>query len=273
MHATKRFSGCKALVTGGSRGIGRAVAERLAAEGASVVITHLRDGTAARETLARLDALSAACGTATQAAHRAEDADVADAEAMGEVFARLFAQGRLDILINNAGIQLPETPSDRLMLSLADFERVVTVNLTAAAFCAAHAIGHFLAHGGGAIVNISSVHEIVPKPGYLAYSVAKGGLGNLTRTLALEYAARGIRVNAVGPGATVTDMNKAWTDDPVRRAAVEAHIPMRRPADPEEIAATVAFLASADAGYVTGQTLMVCGGLSLYADFAQNWAS
>ena len=80
-------------------------------------------------------------------------------------------------------------------------------------------------------------------------------------------------MNAVGPGATVTDMNKAWTDDPVRRAAVEAHIPMRRPADPEEIAAAVAFLASPEAGYVTGQTLMVCGGLTLYGDFSQNWAS
>jgi glucose 1-dehydrogenase len=271
MHATKRFSGRKALVTGGSRGIGRAIAERFAAEGASVVITHLRDGEAARETLVRLDALSAACGTAPQATHRAEDADVADAEAMDGVFARLFAEGRLDILINNAGIQLPETPSDRL--ARADFERVVAVNLTAAACCAVRAIGHFLAHDGGAIVNVSSVHEIVPKPGYLSYSVAKGGLGNLTRTLALEYAARGIRVNAVGPGATLTDMNKAWTDDPVRRAAVEAHIPMRRPADPAEIAAAVAFLASSEAGYVTGQTLMVCGGLSLYADFAQNWAS
>jgi glucose 1-dehydrogenase len=271
MHPTTRFTGRKALVTGGSRGIGRAVAERLAAEGASVVITHLRDGEAARETLARLDALSAACGAAPQAAHMAEDADVADAKAMDGVFTRLFAEGRLDILINNAGIQAPETASDRLVP--ADFERVVAVNLTAAAFCSARAIRHFLAHGDGTIVNVSSVHEIVPKPGYLSYSVAKGGLGNLTRTLALEYAARGIRVNAVGPGATVTGMNKAWTDDPVRRATVESHIPMRRTADPKEIAATVAFLASSDAAYVTGQTLMVCGGLSLYADFVQNWAS
>ena len=270
MHATRRFSGRKALITGGSRGIGRAVAERFAAEGASVVITHLRDAEAARETLERLDALSAAGGI-VQPGHRAEDADVADAAAMDDVFARLFAEGRLDILVNNAGIQLPETPSDQL--ARADFERVVAVNLTAVAFCAGRAIGHFLAHDGGTIVNISSVHEIVPKPGYLSYSVTKGGVGNLTRTLALEYAARGIRVNAVGPGATVTDMNKAWTDDPVRRAAVEAHIPMRRPADPEEIAAAVAFLASPEAGYVTGQTLMVCGGLTLYGDFSQNWAS
>jgi glucose 1-dehydrogenase len=271
MHSTTRFTGRKALVTGGSRGIGRSVAERFAAEGASVVITHLRDGEAARETLARLNALSATCGSAPQAAHMAEDADVADAQAMDAVFTRLFAEGRLDILINNAGIQAPETPSDRLVC--ADFERVVAVNLTAAAFCSARAIRHFLTHGGGTIVNVSSVHEIVPKPGYLSYSVAKGGLGNLTRTLALEYAARGIRVNAVGPGATVTSMNSAWADDPVRRAAVEAHIPMGRPADPQEIAAAVAFLASPDAAYVTGQTLMVCGGLSLHADFAQNWAS
>jgi glucose 1-dehydrogenase len=114
---------------------------------------------------------------------------------------------------------------------------------------------------------------MVPKPGYLSYSAAKGGVGNITRTLALEYAGRGIRVNAVGPGATVTDMNRAWIDDPARRAEVCAHIPMARPAEPAEIAAVAAFLASDEASYVTGQTVMACGGLSLYADFAKNWAS
>ncbi len=265
-----RFAGRRALVTGGSRGIGRAIAERLAAEGAALVITHLRDGEAAAALLKHLATISTAAGHAG-IDHHAEDADVADAPSMDAVFERTAASGRLDILINNAGIQTGQTASDQL--DLAAFERVVAVNLTAVAACAGRAIKHFLNAGGGVIVNISSVHEIVPKPGYLSYSAAKGGVGNITKTLALEYAGRGIRVNAVGPGATVTDMNASWTDDPVRRAAVSAHIPMGRPAAASEIAAAAAFLASGEASYITGQTLLVCGGLSLYGDFANNWSS
>jgi glucose 1-dehydrogenase len=98
-------------------------------------------------------------------------------------------------------------------------------------------------------------------------------MGNLTRTLALEYADRGIRVNGVGPGATLTDMNDAWRNDPKARAGVEGHIPMRRAASAEEIAAVFAFLASDDASYITGQTIYADGGLTLYGDFKENWAS
>ncbi len=136
------------------------------------------------------------------------------------------------------------------------------------------ALKQFLARpGGGTIVNTTSVHEIVPKPGYAAYSVAKGGLGNLTRTLALEFADRGIRVNAVGPGAVTTDMNAAWIDDAAARRGVEAHIPMGRAADADEIAPLFAFLASDDARYITGQTVYACGGITLFGDFQKNWAS
>lgn len=265
-----RYAGRRVLITGGSRGIGRAIAERVAAEGAATIITHFRDGAAAAATLERLAAISHAAGF-DAVAHRAEDADVADEAAMDAVFARAFAIGRLDVLVNNAGIQKEQTQGHEL--DLAAFERVIAVNLISVASCAARAIRHFLDHSGGVIVNISSVHEIVPKPGYLSYSAAKGGVGNITRTLALEYAGRGVRVNAVGPGATITDMNASWIDDSVRRAAVCAHIPMGRPAEAAEIAAVTAFLASDDASYVTGQTIMACGGLSLYGDFAQNWAS
>jgi glucose 1-dehydrogenase len=264
-----RFAGQRVLVTGGSRGIGRAIAERFAAEGASVIFTHLADGAAAAEALEQLTAISSAAGLSLLP-HRAEEADVADKATMAAVFARASAE-RFHVLINNAGILTPETPSD--LLNIDDFERLLAVNLTAVAQCAARAIHHFLAAGGGTVVNISSLHEIVPKPGYLAYSVAKGGVGNITRTLALEYAPHGIRVNAIGPGATVTDINKAWIGDPVRRAEVSAHIPMGRPAEPSEIAAIAAFLASEDASYITGQTIFACGGLSLYADFARNWSS
>jgi glucose 1-dehydrogenase len=107
----------------------------------------------------------------------------------------------------------------------------------------------------------------------VGYSVSKGGMQNLTHTLALEYGARGIRVNAIGPGATVTPINRAWIDDPVKRAAVEAHIPMRRAGTSEEMAAATAFLCSDEAGYITGQTLFVDGGLTLYPSFETSWSS
>jgi glucose 1-dehydrogenase len=143
-----------------------------------------------------------------------------------------------------------------------------------AAYCAEAAIQHFLSRpGGGVIVNTSSVHQIVPKPGYLSYSLSKGGMANLTRTLALEFADRRIRVNAVGPGAILTDMNDSWRNDPKQKAMVESHIPMGRAGEPEEMATVAAFLASDDASYVTGQTLYACGGLTLYGDFKHNWSS
>jgi glucose 1-dehydrogenase len=260
-----------ALVTGASRGIGRAVAQRFAAEGATVAINHFQDGVAADGCLASLHQASPGDGH-DQRPHRVEEADIADAGATAAMVDRLVAAwGRFDILVNNAGIQ-SETPGEAF--DDAALDRILAVNLTGAARCARAAIRHFLSRpGGGVIINTSSVHEIVPKPGFLAYSIAKGGLGNLTRTLALEFAGRGIRVNAVGPGATITDLNRAWTQDAQKRAAVESHIPMGRAATPEEVAPVFAFLASDEASYVTGQTLYACGGITLHADFAHNWAS
>jgi glucose 1-dehydrogenase len=140
--------------------------------------------------------------------------------------------------------------------------------------CAREALRHFLERGkGGVILNNSSVHEIIPKPKYLSYSISKGGMENLTKTLALEYADRGIRVNAVGPGAIVTPMNRAWIDDVKARGEVESHIPMGRAGESDEIAAVFAFLASDEASYITGQTLFACGGLTLYPEFRTSWAS
>ncbi len=266
-HSPRRLAGRFALVTGGSRGIGRAVAEAFAREGATVAVNH------AGHTAAAMDSV-AACQSAggEDRPHLALEADVSQAAAVERMIAEAVAAwGRLDIVVNNAGIQA-ETPGDGE--DAAALERIIAVNLTGAAHVARAAIRHFLSRpGGGSIINTSSVHETIPKPGFLAYSMSKGGLGNLTRTLALEYADRGIRVNAVGPGAILTEMNDAWRNDPALKAGVERHIPMGYAAKPEDIAPVFTFLASEEARYITGQTLYADGGLTLYGDFKENWAS
>jgi len=128
-----------------------------------------------------------------------------------------------------------------MKLSAADFDKVLAVNLRGAFLCARAAVRSFLAaQRPGVIINVSSVHQVIPKPWFLGYSVSKGGMQNLTRSLALEYASRGIRVNSIGPGATVTPINRSWIDDPVKRRMVESHIPMRRAGDAEEMAAVTA---------------------------------
>jgi glucose 1-dehydrogenase len=187
---------------------------------------------------------------------------------VGEAADRL---GGLDILVNNAGIQISR-PSEQL--AGAEFDQVLAVDLRGSFLCAREAIKRFLAdEKSGVVINVSSVHELIPRPGYLSYSISKGGMGNLTRTLALEYARRGIRVNAVGPGATITPINRAWTDDPVKTEVVSSHIPLGRAGTADEMAGVCAFLASDDAAYITGQTIFVDGGLTLYADFREPWSS
>ena len=265
------IEGKNVLVTGGSSGIGQAIAVRFAEYGANVAINYLRRPEEAHDTEEQVHLCTA----------KVKQMGVRDVLVGGDVsdeddVVRMVGDaveglGGLDILVNNAGIQISRPTEE---LSSADFDRVVAVNLRGAFLCAREAIRQFLGdEKAGAIVNVSSVHQLIPKPGYLGYSTSKGGMMNLTRTLALEYASRGIRVNGLGPGATVTPINRAWIDDPAKREQVEAHIPMQRAGDADEMAGVTCFLASDMAAYITGQTIFVDGGLTLFPSFLTPWSS
>jgi glucose 1-dehydrogenase len=265
------LKGKNLLVTGGSSGIGQAIAVRFAEQGANVAINYLTTPDEAAGTEKQVHA----CLRKVQQ-HGVRDVlvqgDVSceeDAVRMvGEAIERL---GGLDILVNNAGIQISR-PSEQL--GSADFDKVLAVNLRGSFLCAREAIKGFLAdEKPGVVINVSSVHQVIPRPSYLGYSVSKGGMQNLTRTLALEYGRRGIRVNGIGPGATITPINRAWINDPVKAAMVADHIPLNRAGTADEMAGVCTFLASDDAAYITGQTIFVDGGLTLYADFREPWSS
>lgn len=265
------LKGKNVLVTGGTSGIGQAIAVRFAEHGANVAINYVRSADEAAETE---EQVRACVMKVRQEGVRdvVVGADVSDESEVARMVAETIEElGGIDVLVNNAGIQISR-PSHEL--SSADFDKVLAVNLRGSFLCAREAIKHFLAEDKpGSIVNISSVHQLIPKPSYLGYSVSKGGMMNLTRTLALEYAAAGIRVNGVGPGATVTPINRAWIDDPVKREMVTSHIPIPRAGEADEMAGVVAFLASDDAAYITGQTIFADGGLTLFADFREPWSS
>jgi glucose 1-dehydrogenase len=271
------LSGKTAIVTGGSSGIGQAIAVRLGHEGVNVAVNYVGPLEGARATADQIEAGLEACLAEVNSCPRPSramlvKADVSDETEVEAMFDQVRAElGPVDFLVNNAGIQIAQE-SD--MLDAAAFDRVLAVNLRGSFLCARQHVRQLLGdQRPGAVVNISSVHQLIPKPRFLGYSVSKGGMQNLTRTLALEYAGRGIRVNGIGPGATVTPINRAWIDDPAKREQVTSHIPMGRAGDAEEMAAVTAFLLSGEASYVTGQTLYVDGGLTLFADFRDTWSS
>jgi glucose 1-dehydrogenase len=265
------LKGKSVLVTGSTSGIGQAIAVRFAEYGANIAINYLRTPDEAEDTEEQVHTCL----------NQVRQIGVKDVLVQGDVSKEddvvamveqtVAELGGLDILVNNAGIQISR-PSHEL--SAADFDKVLAVNLRGSFLCAREAIKRFLHAGnGGVIINVSSVHQLIPKPDYLGYSASKGGMQNLTRTLALEYASHNIRVNGIGPGATVTPINRAWIDDPMKREQVESHIPLARAGTSDEMAGVTCFLASDDAAYITGQTIFVDGGLTLYADFREPWSS
>lgn len=234
------LEGKRVLVTGGAQGIGFAVAQRFAQEGASVFLVDRTDASHLGQAISEVRKVAAK----TDAIIDGVKGDVSEEASVDAAFQKAIdALGQVDVLINNAGINRGYSSDE---FPTTAFDEVLGVNLRGVFLSSRRAIRHFLERKiKGIIINNSSNHESQPKPGFIAYSVSKGGLGNLTKTLALEFSNRG---NAVAPGAG-------------------------RAAEAPEVAGVFAFLASDDATYITGQTIYVDGGLTLSADYRQNWAS
>jgi 3-oxoacyl-[acyl-carrier protein] reductase len=243
------LSGKFALVTGGSRGIGAATCRALAAQGAYVVVGYVRGEEAAKQTLATIE----------EAGGKGEvfQIDAADFSGSEKAVAELAKRlGQLDVLVVSAGIAI-----DGLMMRLkeADLEKTLSVNLGGAIAAAKGALKFMMKARKGRVVFLSSVVGEAGNGGQTAYAASKAGLLGVTKSLAKEYASRNITVNAVTPGYIATDMTAALTEE--QRAAMLTGVPLARPGEADEIGATIAFLASDEAGYITGQTIRVNGGM------------
>lgn len=229
-----------ALVTGASSGIGSAIARRLAADGLDVAVHSHRDTDEAR---ARTEDVASAFLVG----------DVSDAATCERLVRETVQQlGQLDVLVNNAGVTVAKPA---LELTAEDFDTIFGVDVKGAFLLAVAAAKEMRGRGGGVIVNVTSVHEHVPRPGFALYASAKAALGMLTRSLALELAGDGIRVVAVAPGAIATERNEEADE-------LADEIPLGRPGEPEDVAALVSWLASEEARYVTGTSVLVDGAMA-----------
>ncbi|HCA26144.1 MAG TPA: sugar dehydrogenase [Betaproteobacteria bacterium] len=259
------LAGQRALVTGGSSGIGAAVARALAAAGAKVVVNYAAAEDKARQVI---DAIHAAGGEAM-----AVRADVSQEDQVQAMFSTMLEDyGSIDILVNNAGLQHDAHFPD---MTLKDWRRVLDVNLTGQFLCAREAAREFIRRGvvselsraAGKIVCMSSVHERIPWAGHANYAASKGGISMLMKTMAQELAQYRIRVNSIAPGAIRTPINRSAWDTPEAEATLLSLIPYGRVGDPPDIAQTAVWLASDASDYMTGATLYVDGGMTLYPGF------
>ena len=249
----RSLEGRRALVTGASSGIGEAIANRLAAAGAKVIIVYRSHAAAAKKTVANIN------GTGGEAI--AIHADMASERDIKSLFVQVRKAIRpLDILVNSAGVE------DRrafLTMPVKDWDQVMNVNLRAVFLCSQLAAQSMVKRKRGVIINISSVHAFLPWVGYSHYCASKGGLEMLMKTMALELAGRGVRINNVAPGAISTPINSSWLHDAAKVRRELKRIPLHRIGRPEEVASAVRFLASDEASYVTGTTLIIDGGRTL----------
>ena len=245
------FSGKTAVVTGGSRGLGRAVCLELAAGGANVVLCYAGNEAAANETVAVCEALGARA-----VAVRCDVADSAQVKTLMDTALQTF--GRIDILVNNAGIT-----RDGLLMMMKedDFDAVIDTNLKGSFLCMKAVARQMMKQRYGRIVNLSSVVGLRGNAGQVNYAASKAGVIGMTKSLAKELASRGVTVNAVAPGFMETDMTAAMPE--AAKTATLAAIPMGRMDAAEDVAKAVAFLASEEAGYITGQVLAVDGGMAM----------
>jgi len=233
-----------AVITGGGRGLGRAIAERFLAEGAKVLLADV-DAATLVKTAEELGCLS--CPT-----------DVAEKDQIDRMVATAIeAFGHIDILVNNAGIT---HAAEFLDLTVEDFDRVIAVNLRSAFVASQAAARHMIPRGKGTIVNMSSVNAVFAIPNQIPYAVSKGGMNQLTKVSAMALAPHGIRVNAIGPGTILTDMGQAIMSSAEMKQKILSRTPLGRCGEPSEIASIAAFLASDDASYLTGQTIYPDGG-------------
>lgn len=249
----KSLKGKVALVTGSDSGMGQAIAEAFAMEGADVIVTFLEDEAGANKTAEQV-----------RAAGQTALVKRADVRAAGDV-AELFdfaeqSLGRVGILVNNAGTGISKPLAE---MEPDDFDTVIKTNLYGPFFACREFVRRRKGAVGGKIINITSVHEATPSPKGVAYGASKGGLLTLTRSLAMELAEQRINVNAIAPGMIRTPMTIERTDDPEARAKAMPHIPWHRPGEPWEIARMAVYLASSDSDYVTGQSFTIDGGLEM----------
>jgi len=249
------LQGKTVFVTGSDSGIGKAIAIEFARQGAQVVITYNSNEKNAAEVL---DTIQGEDGSAI-----VFQLDVSDEKAVADVFAAAIKQfGQLDILVNNAGVNGSNIPLGEMPTEV--FDKTIKTNLYGTFFCCRAFVQYLKKEDRkGKIINISSVHEEIATPGNADYNASKGGIKNLSRSLALELAADGIPVNNIAPGMILTPMNQAAMDDPKVREEKEQHIPMKRAGKPEEIAKLALYLAGPDSAYITGATFVMDGGLTI----------
>lgn len=246
------------VITGAATGLGKSMALRFGQEGAKVVINYFEADPSIEEMIAAIKDFG---GDAI-----AVQGDVTKEEDIKQLIQNAVSHfGSLDVMINNAGVE-NEVPSD--ILTLEDWNRVISTNLTGAFLGCREAIDYMKKNNiKGSIINMSSVHEVIPWPHFAHYAASKGGVKLMSETLALEFAPKGIRVNCIGPGAIDTPINAEKFSDPKLKEGVEELIPMGYIGKPEQIAAVAAWLASNEASYVTGITLYADGGMTKYPSF------